>query len=89
MSTKDDVTEALTKVSDSLTELEQAALEQATQTDIVIQQGQSVSKTLGELVSKMGELTDRLGHYLENADKQGGRINTLERKLRDLSADAE
>jgi polyhydroxyalkanoate synthesis regulator phasin len=89
MSTKTEVMAALYAAKRSLAELGQAALVQETQTELILQQGQSASKTLGELMAKMGELTDRLGHYLDNADKQGGRINALERAVRELNADAE
>jgi DNA repair ATPase RecN len=89
MSTKSEVMTALNAAARSLADLGQAALAQEANTEELMGQGKSVSKTLGELVAAIGTLNDRLGHYLDNADTQGRRINELERKVRELSADAE
>lgn len=84
MSHKEAVVTALATMNRSLAELEQAALVQEANTEIIVRQGQSTSTTLGELVAAVGTLNDRLGRYLDDSDRQGARINTLEREVREL-----
>jgi hypothetical protein len=87
MSNRTEVLTAVHALNVSMRELEQAALYNETQTDILIGQGRTTNTTLAELVKAVGELTARLGHYLEDADVQGGRIAKLEREVRGLVTD--
>ncbi len=81
---KDELVAAFGVMNKSLAELEGAALGTEVQLEVLVGQGQSATKSLGELVQKLGELNDRLGRYLDDADRQGTRINTLEREVREL-----
>jgi hypothetical protein len=81
---KDELVAAFGAVHRSLAEIEGAALGTEVQLEVLVGQGRSASTTLGELVKAIGELTSRLGHYLEDSDKQGGRIAKLERDVREL-----
>jgi hypothetical protein len=81
---KDELVAAFGAVHRSLAEIEGAALGTETQLDLLVGQGQSMTKTLGTLVAELGTLVDRMKHQLDNADRQGARINTLERDVREL-----
>lgn len=80
------IRETLGAVHASLSTLEAAALTQETQSDLILKQGQSNGQELGKLTAAVGELVHRLGHYLEDANQQGSRLNTLEREVRELRA---
>jgi methyl-accepting chemotaxis protein len=68
---------ALGTMNKSLSALEQSALESETQS-------QAIAQALSGLTSAVGQLNDRLGRYLDDADRQGARINDLERQVREL-----
>lgn len=81
-------------LNDSVRDVEQAILSMeeefhrhSNQVELLIGQGQAVTKTLGELTAAVGQLVSRLGNYLEDADRQGARINALEREVRGLVGD--
>jgi len=95
MNSKSEVLYSVGVLNDSLSAVEQAVLgmeeefhRHGNQQALLIGQGQTMTKALGELTAAVGQLTDRLGRYLEDADRQGGRINALERDVRELKADA-
>jgi hypothetical protein len=94
VSVKRDVIEGITAVHASLRAVEQATLAIEDNTtaikgnvEILMGQGQSASEANGIIMAKLGEILSRLDHYIDDANRQGARINTLERELREITAD--
>lgn len=88
---------AFSSIHASLTELEGAALSEeenhakhGRQLDLLIGQGKGTTKTLGDLVAAIGDLTERLNAYLDENASSGGlgaRVTRLEGRVDRMASD--
>ncbi len=91
MSAKSEVLYAVGVLNDSMRDVEQAVLgmEEAysrheRQLDLLLGQGQSVTKSLGELVAAVGMLTKTINDYIDEQGSDGSlgaRVTRLEGRL--------
>lgn len=84
MPNREEMLGAVRAVSESLRALEEIAISQDAQMTVLVGQGQSTSKAHGDIMAKLGEILQRLDSYLDDANRQGARINQLERDVRGL-----